>query len=54
MLTRREPFWKLKGVSLRCQVKLMGRFTFFLLLEVVGHADDYDTFFEEECAFEHQ
>jgi len=25
----------------------------FLLLEVIGHADDYDTFFEEKRAFEH-
>jgi hypothetical protein len=24
-----------------------------LLLEVVRHADDYDPFFEEKCAFEH-
>ena len=25
----------------------------FLLLEVIGHADDYDTFLEEEGAFKH-
>jgi hypothetical protein len=25
----------------------------FLLFEVIGHADDYDTFLEEECAFKH-
>jgi hypothetical protein len=43
-------------ITLSCNEHLVQDATIpvlFLLLEVIGHADDYHPFLEEECAFEH-